>query len=646
MFLCILGQQIGIKRNPCKTHDDRAVKIEFDKLAYFWSKPFSKHNLTVIVGVSMCIFHLHVAWSGTSDALTLRSIHLGFALVLAFLISPTLRPGRHILASLINLFLIFLSLSVTGYVLFEYEYLINRMMYVDALRSLDWVFGISAIVLIIEATRRVIGWTLPVTALGFIGYAVFFTEISSEQLIEQMYLGTQGIFGIPIYVSATYVVLFILFGALVERTGTGKLFMDFALSLTGRSPGGPAKVSCVTSGLFGTVSGSAVANVMTTGTFTIPLMKKIGYRPSFSGGVEAVASTGGQLMPPIMGAAAFIMAEFMGKSYLEIAKLALFPALLYYLALFSTVHFEAKRLGMSGLAQKDLPKLSSVIASRGHLFIPLLVVIGVLLVGFSPPFAALCGIASTLPTASLRKNTRKYVRWGNIIAALAQGAKNATTVALACACAGIVIGVIFITGLGLEFTNLVIGAASNHLVLALFLTMLAGIILGMGMPTAAAYIMQTALLVPALVKLGVIVEAAHMFVFFFAILSAITPPVALAVYAANGISQGTIWESSLAALRLGAAGYIIPFMFVFSPALLMVGPTQEIVLSIGSSALGVIALSAGLSGFFMTAASSMHRLALITSAVFLLIPGSTSDLVGLVLMSGISISQIYLTKND
>ncbi len=599
----------------------------------------------MVVGIFMCIFHLHVAWTGTSDALILRSVHLGFALVLAFLMFPTLLQEKKKTSLLINFALISCSIAVTGYVILEYEYFINRMMYVDSLRPMDWVFGVGAIALIIEATRRIIGWTLPITALGFLGYTILFTGINCEQLIEQMYLGTQGIFGIPIYVSATYVVLFILFGALVERTGTGKLFMDFALSLTGQSPGGPAKVSCVTSGLFGTVSGSAVANVMTTGTFTIPLMKKIGYRSSFAGGVEAVASTGGQLMPPIMGAAAFIMAEFMGKSYLEVAKLALIPALLYYLALFSTVHFEAKRLGMEGLARKDLPKLSSVITSRGHLFIPLLVVISVLLIGFSPPFAALCGIAATIPTACMRKNTRKHVRLANIVSALVHGAKNATTVALACGCAGIVIGVIFITGLGLEFTNLVIGAASNHLILALLLTMVAGIILGMGMPTAAAYIMQTALLVPALVKLGVIIEAAHMFVFFFAILSAITPPVALAVYAANGISQGKIWESSLAALRLGSAGYIIPFMFVFGPALLMIGTPTEILIALGSSIVGVIALSGGLSGFLVTKSNSLERIGLLFAAILLLTPGVATDLAGLILISCIIVVQIYLKRN-
>ncbi len=281
---------------------------------------------------------------------------------------------------------------------------------------------------------------------------------------------------------------------------------------------------------------------MTTGTFTIPLMRKIGYRPSFAGAVEAVASTGGQIMPPIMGAAAFVMAEFLGVSYLHVAAAALLPAVLYYLAVFMAVHFEARRTGMRGLPRAELPRLGPVLLERGHLFLPLVIIIGVLLAGYSAPYAALCGILSVVPTALLRRSTRAEVSLRTIVEGLEAGARNTVAVALACACAGIVIGVITLTGLGIDFTSLVLAAAQNTLLLALVLTMVAGIILGMGMPTTPAYIVQVALLVPALVKLGVPVEAAHMFVFYFAILSAITPPVAIAVYAANGISRGGLWR--------------------------------------------------------------------------------------------------------
>ncbi|KPK33629.1 MAG: C4-dicarboxylate ABC transporter permease [Betaproteobacteria bacterium SG8_40] len=598
-----------------------------------------------IVGLAMSVFHLVIAWHGPPDALTLRSVHLGFALVLAFLMLPLTHKGQADTPRALEYLLIAISVVVCGYLIVEQQYIVNRMIYVDTLRPIDWVFSITTVLLVLEATRRAVGWTLPVTAVAFLVYGLTIGGADLQQMTEQMYLGTEGIFGIPLYVSATYVMLFILFGALVERTGTGQLFMDFAMSLTGHSAGGPAKVSCITSGMFGTVSGSAVANVMTTGTFTIPLMKRIGYKPAFAGAVEAVASTGGQIMPPIMGATAFIMAEFLGISYLKVAAFALLPAVLYYIAVFMTVHFEAKRTNMHGLPRSELPKLGEVLRERGHLFLPLVVIVAALLHGFSAPFAALCGVASVIPTALLRKSTRQYVHLENIVTALEVGARNTVTVALSCACAGIVIGVIFMTGLGLEFTDLVLTAAGNHMMIALVLTMFAGILLGMGMPTAPAYIMQTALLVPALVKLGVVVEAAHMFVFYFAILSAITPPVALAVYAANGISRASLWESSVAALRLGATGYIIPFMFVFGPSLLFIGSTGRIIQTAITAVVGVVCLAAGLSGYLLHRAVAWERVLLVASAVVLIKPGLTTDLIGFALIAAVIASQMATARN-
>ena len=579
-------------------------------------------------------FHLYVAWQGPPDALTLRSTHLAFALVLIFLTPRVVRSGsKQFLDTLLSATCIVLSLVACGYLVLEQNYIISRMIYVDPLTNVDFMLATVTVLLVLEGTRRAVGWTLPLTAVCFLIYGVTAGDIEIERMAEQMYLGTEGILGIPLYVSATYVMLFILFGALVERTGTGGLFKDFAMSLAGHTAGGPAKVSCITSGMFGTVSGSAVANVMTTGAFTIPLMKRIGYKPAFSGAVEAVASTGGQIMPPIMGATAFIMAEFLGISYLSVALYALLPAVLYYIALFISIHFEAKKTGMHGLPRHELPRLFDVLKERGHLFTPLVVIVGALLLGFSAPFAALCGIGSTIPSALLRKSTRKYIQVGNIVQALEEGARNTVTVALSCACAGIVIGVIFITGLGLEFTNMVLSAANNHLILALVLTMIAGILLGMGMPTAPAYIMQTALLVPALVKLGVMVEAAHMFVFYFAIMSAITPPVALAVYAANGISRASLWDSSVAALRLGATGYIIPFMFVFGPSLLLIGDGLQVVQTSITAIIGVVCLAAGLSGYLITTTRKIERVILISAAFVLIKPGISTDLIGAALIA-------------
>jgi len=592
------------------------------------------------VGASMSIYHLYVAFFGSPDAQTFRSTHLAFALVLGFLMAPGWLGKKGGTPGISDIVLIVASLFACGYQFFAKDYIDNRMIYVDDLVTGDWIFGIMMVVLLLEATRRLMGLVLPITALVFIFYAVVIHGTNFGPLLEQLYLTTDGILGIPVSVSATYVVLFILFGAFVERTGTGKLFMDFAMALTGHTAGGPAKVACITSAMFGTVSGSAVANVMTTGTFSIPLMKKIGYRPAFAGAVEAVASTGGQIMPPIMGAAAFVMAEFLGVAYIEIAKFALIPAILYFGAVFMAVHFEARRTGMVGLPKDELPSLSETLRNYGHLFIPLFVIVAVLVAGFSAPFSALCGIGSVFPTIMLRKSSRQYFNFQNILEALVDGAKNAAGVALACGCAGIVIGVISLTGLGIEFTSFVLVVSQNSLIVALFFTMLAGIVLGMGMPTTPAYIMQVALLVPAVVKLGVSVEAAHMFVFYFAILSAITPPVALAVYAANGLSGAGLWESGLAAVKLGLTGYIIPFMFVFGPSLLMIGDWPTIAMTTVTASCGVVLLAAGLHGFLITHANLWQRFAMVAAAFCLIKPGIYTDLAGAGLAALVIAAQI------
>lgn len=591
------------------------------------------------VALAMAVYHLTIAFFGPPNALVLRSVHVGFALTLAFLTLPARARDKDAGPKPWDGVLVTLALLATAYPVLFLDYFLGRMYYVDDPTRLDLILGYGLVLLVLEATRRTVGLALPVTAATFILYALTIGQQNPLILIDQLYLTTEGIFGIPAGVSATYVILFIIFGALVERTGTGKLFMDFALALTGHQVGGPAKVACVTSGLFGTVSGSAVANVMTTGTFTIPLMRRIGYRPSFAGSVEAVASTGGQIMPPIMGAAAFVMAEFLGVSYLSVAAAALIPAVLYFLAVFMSVHFEAKRTGMQGLPRADMPRLTTVLKERGHLFLPLFIIIGVLLSGYSAPFSALCGIVSVVPTALLRRTTRAELTLRTVLEGLAAGARNTVPVALACACAGMVVGSITLTGLGIAFTSLVLAAAQNTLILALVLTMVAGIILGMGMPTTPAYIVQVALLVPALVKLDVPVEAAHMFAFYFAILSAITPPVALAVYAANSISKGGLWETGLAALKLGATGYIIPFMFVFGPSLLMIGSWDQIFLTSVTAVVGVIALAGALHAFFLSPTLMWERFFLGGAALVLIKPGLATDLFGLGALAIVVVSQ-------
>ncbi len=589
----------------------------------YWMK-----RLVTVVAVSMSLFHLYIAWAGPPNAFTLRATHFGFALVLAYLILPMRRGTEKAYPGLLDWAFVILALCAAGYPIVEQQYFNTRMAYVGPVSATDQTMAILMIVVVLEATRRAIGPILPITALAFLTYQLVFTNIRVIRLLEYQYMTTDALFGIPAQVSATYVVLFVIFGALAERMGIGKLFMDFALALTGHTAGGPAKVAVVTSGLFGSVSGSAVANVMTTGTFTIPLMKRIGYPKHFSGAVESVASTGGQIMPPIMGAAAFVMAEFMGVSYLTVATFALLPALLYYLAVFLVVHFEARKQGLVGLPRADLPRLKEVLVERGHLFLPLFIIIGTLLSGFSAPYAALMGIASVVPVVLLRKTTRREFTFTKLFQGLEAGAINSVIVAMACASAGIVIGVIAQTGLGLTFTGLVRAAAADTLLFGLILTMIAGIILGMGMPTTPAYIVQVALLVPALVRLGVPVEAAHMFVLYYAILSAITPPVAIAVYAACGIARSDVWATSFTAVKLGLTGYIIPFMFVYGPSLLLIGEWQTVTLTVITASAGVTLLAAGLSGYFIGLANPAARLCYMAAAFVLINPGLMTDTIG------------------
>ena len=585
--------------------------------------------LTTAVAVSMSLFHLYVAWYGPPNAFTLRATHFGFALALAYLALPMTANRQGKPPGIIDILFMVAALAAASYPIINQTYFNTRMAYVGPVSVMDQVFAVMMIVTVLEATRRAIGIILPITALAFLSYQIFWEQADIVRLLEYQYMTTDALFGIPAQVSATYVVLFVIFGALAERFGVGKLFMDFALALTGHTAGGPAKVSVLASGLFGSVSGSAVANVMTTGTFTIPLMKRIGYRPQFSGAVEAVASTGGQIMPPIMGAAAFVMAEFMGVSYLTVAGYALLPALLYFLAVFLAVHFEARKRGMKGLPRADLPRLGTVIRDEGHLFLPLVIIIGTLMSGYSAPFSALVGILSVVPVVLMRKTTRGQFSIAKLVEALEAGAVNSVAVALACASAGIVIGVIAQTGLGLTFTGLVRAAAGQTLILALILTMIAGIILGMGMPTTPAYIVQVALLVPALVRLGVPVPAAHMFVFYYAILSAITPPVAIAAYAACGIARSPVMSTSFIAVRLGLTGYIIPFMFVFGPSLLMIGPWSVVLLTAVTATIGVTFLAAGLAGYLFRPTGLIVRGLLIGAALTMINPGVITDTVGI-----------------
>jgi TRAP transporter 4TM/12TM fusion protein len=614
-----------------------------------------------LIAIAMSLYHMHAAAFGPPEALIFRGSHLLFAVTLVFLLYPT-RPGGGIGWRALDAALMLAGWGIVLHIFLNYQYYTNRIIYIDELTLADKVWAVASILVVLEGTRRVLGWALPLTAIAFLAYAAS-TQVKFPVLMEQVYLSTEGIFGSTLGVSASYVMMFVLFGAFMEKSGTGQLFMDFSMSITGRYAGGPGKVAVVSSSLFGTVSGSAVANVMVDGPITIPLMKRTGFRPPFAAAVESVASTGGQLMPPIMGAAAFVMAEFLAVPYAQITIWAILPAFLYYLAVFSAVHFEAKRYNLAGVPAAELPRFGNVMLTRGHLFLPILIVLTGLILGYSAPLCALVGALSCLPLALLKPATRQGISWRSVLEALEDGARNTLAVAMACAAAGIVIACVTITGLGIVFTQVVIALAQDTLIIALVLTAMAGIVLGMGMPTTPAYIMMAALLIPALIKLGTtgcpapitpeckaaVVPAAHMFAFYFAILSAITPPVALAVFAAASLAKANMWQSGFAAMRAAAPAYIVPFMFVYEPMLLLIVPDWSrdwafVVWSIMTASVGVICLAASLFGWLFTLTPPWQRVLLFIAALCLIKPGLITDTIGLTLLAIVAAAQLVARR--
>ncbi len=445
--------------------------------------------------------------------------------------------------------------------------------------------------------------------------------------VDQIFYTTEGIWGIPAGVSSTFIVMFVIFAAFLEQSKGGDFFIDLALGLFGKARGGPAKAAVIASGFMGMLSGSAVANVVTTGTFTIPLMKRVGYSATFAGAVETVASSGGQFMPPIMGAAAFIVAEFLGEPYIKIAAAAIIPAVLYYFSAFFMVHFEALRIDLKGLAAEDLPNIRRTLVYGFQFIVPVVILVYLLILGQSPMKAGLWAIVVTIGVSFIRRDT--WLTPLRILQALESGAKGAVQVAIACATAGVVIGVLTLTGLGMRFNSVIMAISQGSLLLTLFLTMCTSLILGMGLPTVAAYIIQVTVTVPVLTQnFGVNPLAAHFFIFYFAIISAITPPVALAAYAAAGISGADPIKTGITSCRLGVAAFIVPYMFIYAPSLLLVGSPSEIVLATITATVGVIALAAASVGWFLAKATWLERLILLGAALGLIKPGWITDLLG------------------
>jgi TRAP transporter 4TM/12TM fusion protein len=606
-----------------------------------------------VVAVAMSAFHVYARLTSYApDQQALLFLTLAFSLVLSFLLWPFRQGATPDRVPWSDLALAALSLGCVGYMFVNYGYVVNRFPTAHPLSPMDKAVGIVAVVLVLEATRRTIGAALPIVAVTFLLYGfagpwmygwLYHRGLSLEITVDQTYFTTEGIFGVPMSVAGTYVILFIIFGTFLEKSGAGQFFMNFANAIAGGSRGGPGKVAVVSSSLFGTISGSAVANVMVDGWLTIPMMKKTGFKPEAAAAIESVASTGGQIMPPIMGAAAFVMAEFQGVSYTQVMIAAAIPALFYYGALFAAIHFNAVRSGLRGLPREELPILGYIILRQGHLFLPVIVLLALLLYGFTPTYGAIMATVALVAISWLRPTTG--LRWRTCIEALRDGAVHTVPVAMACASAGIVIGIVLQTGLALRFTAFLVDFTYGSLLAALFITMVAGIILGMGMPTTPAYIMQAALLVPAIVKLGVTPMAAHMFAFYFSCLSAVTPPVALAVYAAASIGGAGLWGSGVQAMKFAAAGFIVPFFFVYNPALLFSGEWIEILRAVVTGSVGVVALAASMEGYFLRRATWFERALFLIAAFLLIDPNAVTDAVGIgVLAVALLLQKVWVPR--
>ena len=607
-------------------------------------------KIVAIICICFSLFQIYTGLFGTLDAMIQRCIHLSFGICLVFLLCPTkkswVKEGRF---HPIDVILAVIAMIPPIYILVNYQQLILRA---GTVTPVDAVVGLVGIIMVLEAARRIVGLPIVIVVLCFLAYGFLgpympgplaHRGLTIKQMVGHLFFTTEGVFGIPLGVSSTFIFLFILFGAYLEKTGLGKFFIDIANAIAGWASGGPAKVAVISSALQGTISGSSVANVVGSGSFTIPMMKKLGYHKDFAGAVEAAASTGGQLMPPIMGAAAFLMAEFVGIPYMEVVKAAVVPAILYFLGVFLGVHFEAKKNHLEGTPRSQLPAWTKIMKEEGHLAIPLIAIIGLLASGYTPMKAALAGIFISIGTAMLRANTR--MSFWDIVDGLVKGARGALGVIIACASAGMIIGIVTKTGVGLKLASALVTVASGNFMLLLLCTMLTSLILGMGVPTTANYVITSTIAAPALIQLGVPILAAHMFVFYFGIIADITPPVALAAYAGSAISGGDPLKTGANASKLGIAAFIIPYVFVLSPQLLGIGATFGSVLFTTITAIiGMTGISGAMIGQFYCKANVLERLILLAGGLCLIDPQTLTDIIGIAILAAVFALQYFRTK--
>ncbi len=616
-------------------------------------RKFDRNSVSGIIVFILCValslFHLYTAWRGPLVTLVHRAVHTSVVMALVFILYPFNKKSPKKKASILDWSFALLSITLGGYIVLNYNQLVMRA---GMPNNMDIVFGFMAILLVLEGARRITGKEITCLAIIFLLYALFGRSLPGiiahrgyglRDIAEYMYLTTEGIYGIAIGVSSTYIFLFVLFGAFLQKSGMGQFFNDLSMAIAGSGKGGPAKVAVVSSGFLGSINGSAVANVVTTGAFTIPLMKKIGYDKEFAGAVEAAASCGGQILPPVMGAAAFIMAEYLGVEYIKIAISAIIPALLYYLGVIVIIHLRASKKGLTGMPKEELPKVSEVLKQRGHLLLPLLGLLYFLISGKTPIYSAFWSILLSIIVSFFRKETRMSFK--DIIEALESGARTALGVAMSCAVVGLIIGVATLTGFGLKLAGAILFLGKGNLLITLILTMIACIVLGMGLPSIPAYIITATMAAPALAKMGIPHLVSHMFVFYFGMLANLTPPVALAAFAGAGIAGGKPAKTGFQAVKLALAGFVVPYIFVYSPALLLIDTTPfNTVIVIITAVIGVLALGAAVEGYLNKCLNLVSRLLMLCSALLLIKPGVYSDVIGIAIFILIFISGKVLNK--
>lgn len=610
-----------------------------------------KLRMVTFIAVAMMGFHLYTGAFGLLESYLQRSIHLLFVFMLAYWAFPTKRQSRF--SNLVDITFGIMAVLTIVYIFLNYGYFAEeRFPFATTVTLVEKIFAFGFLFMLFEACRRQMGLILPIIALIFISYLfagpylpgiLQHAGYSVDSLVDIAYLSTTGTFSLPLGVSSSYIVLFILFGSLMKASGLGDFLMNVAIGLAGRSPGGPAKIAVVSSGLMGMISGSPVANVVTTGSFTIPLMKRIGYAPHYAGAVEAVASTGGMIMPPIMGVLAFLLAEYTRIPYIQVCKYSFLVAAMYYFGIYCMVHFEARKIGLRGMSTEELPDVRKILKNKFLLIIPIVVLIGLLVLGYTAMFSVVYSILSIFVVTSFKKETR--IGPAKLVAAFEDAAKASVMVALACAIGGLIGGTAGISGLALRLSNSLVIISGDQIVILLILIACVSLLLGMGLPGVVAYIVQVPIIVPALVQMGVPLFAAHLFIVYFATLSNITPPVGLALYAAIGIAQSNLMRTGINAVMIGSVAFILPFMFVFSPELLLMGDSViAIILATITAIIGVFMLAVGLEGFWMSRLMIVERVMSITAALLLIKPGVITDLLGILLISGVGVRQLVVAR--